>query len=297
MSLAQAQRAIAPSPYRALVEFIIAREAVRIKKDGGARAPWTRDEILQTGYFCNVHREHDRVTRWIAKHWRKPHAADLDLWFAMTVARFVNWPATLDALGYPVPWDSEHFLAVMARRKTRGETVYGGAYMIRADNANPGTPTAEYQAAKVFAPLWRDRERLRPRRGDTLASYFAKLSKYHGMGGGFMAGQVIADVKYVNPLRQSDDWWTFAVSGPGSRKGLNYLLGRDPKNPWRSEREWRQAFDAVWTAIEPELDGIELHAQDLQNCLCEFSKYETIRLGGRPKRWYKRGHGGEVRDV
>ena len=81
------------------------------------------------------------------------------------------------------------------------------------------------------------------------------------------------------------------MSGPGSRKGLNYVVGRDPKTAWRSEREWRSAFDEVWDTIAPELkrSGIELHAQDFQSCLCEFSKYETIRNGGRAKRRYQRG--------
>jgi hypothetical protein len=279
-----------------LVDFIIERESIRIKKEVGERPPWTRDPILRGGYFCNVHREDDRVTRWIAANWRKPYDGDPYLWFAMTVARFVNWPDTLAALGYPVPWKPEHFLAVMARRKARGETVYGPAYMIHADNRpnSPHRTTAAYQEAEVFRPLWRDRERLRPRRGDNmLASYFRRLSRYHGMGG-FMVGQIIADLKYVQPLRSASDWWSFAVSGPGSRRGLNNALGRDPKTSWRSEDEWRRAFDQVCGAIAPELKqaGIKLHAQDLQNCLCEFSKYETIRLGGRPKRRYLRGGGG-----
>jgi hypothetical protein len=290
---AQAQLQI-DTAYARLVDFIVERESIRRKKEGGARPPYTRDQILRDAYFTNIHREDDKVTRWISQHWREPHAADPDLWFAMTVARFVNWTLTLAEIGYPVPWKPEHFLAVMARRKARGETVYGGAYMIRADNTNPGTPTAEYQVRSVFNPLWRDRERLRPRRGDTLARYFEQLSRYHGFGGGFMAGQVIADLKYVEPLRSASDWWDWAVSGPGSRKGLNCLLGRDPKAAWRSEREWRSAFDEVWDAITPELkrSGIELHAQDMQSCLCEFSKYETIRNGGRPKRRYLRGQGG-----
>jgi hypothetical protein len=32
----------------------------------------------------------------------------------------------------------------------------------------------------------------------------------------------------------------------------------------------------------------DLHAQDIQNCLCEFDKYERVRLGeGTPKQLYK----------
>jgi len=44
--------------------------SIRIKKEGGERPPWTHDPILRDAYFTNVHREDDRVTRWIAKHWR-----------------------------------------------------------------------------------------------------------------------------------------------------------------------------------------------------------------------------------
>ena len=39
-------------------------------------------------------------------------ADDRDLWFAMVIARFVNLPDTLAALGYPVPWDPEHVFYV-----------------------------------------------------------------------------------------------------------------------------------------------------------------------------------------
>jgi hypothetical protein len=99
-----------------------------------------------------------------------------------------------------------------------------------------------------------------------------------------MAGQVIANLKYVEPLRSADDWWT----GPGSRRGLNRALGRPVNAPW-SEREWRTAFDRLYAHIKPALKraGIRLHAQDLQSCLCEFDKYERARLGeGTPKRRY-----------
>ena len=88
------------------------------------------------------------MTRWIRVNWREPHADDPDLWFAMVVARFVNWPDTLAEIGYPVPWDHQRFRAVMAAGAARGAKLYGGAYMIHADQRYP--TTAEYQAAEVF---------------------------------------------------------------------------------------------------------------------------------------------------
>jgi hypothetical protein len=270
-----------------LIYFISEREAIRLRRAAGAPAPWTNDPILREWSFTNVRREDDRVTRWVVTHWREPHADDPDLWFAMCHARFINWPDTLAELGYPVPWNREHFLAVMAARAARGDKLYGPAYMIHADNKNKGRCTAEYQAAEVFNPLWRMREFLRPTNGETLARYFARLGERHGLGGGFMPAQIIADLKYVAPLSAASDWMTFAASGPGSRRGLNRVLGRPVDARW-SENGWRWEFERLRTTFMPALECIglgDLHAQDLQNCLCEFDKYQRVHLGeGKPRR-------------
>jgi hypothetical protein len=278
-----------------LTYFIHEREAIRRRRAAGHPPPWTDDPILREWSFTNVHREDDRVTRWIAANWREPHAYDPDLWFAMCVARFVNWPDTLADVGFPVPWDPARFVKVMAARAARRDKVYGGAYMIRADNKNPGRPTAEYQVEEVFDPLWSARERLRPREVDTLASWFARLSGFHGMGAGFMAAQIVADMKNVWPLAATADCWTFAASGPGSRRGLNRILGRAVDAKWTEcgYYGWRGEFARLREAIAPELArmGIWLDAQDLQNCLCEFDKYERVRLGeGKPRRRFRPDH-------
>src|SRR5262249_54347008 len=96
----------------------------------GQPRPWTDDPILAMWSFKNVRREYDYVTTWIREHWREPHADDSDLFFAMAVARLVNWPDTLAALGYPVPWGREHFIATLQARAERGEKVWGDAYNI-----------------------------------------------------------------------------------------------------------------------------------------------------------------------
>ena len=104
-----------------------------------------------------------------------------------------------------------------------------------------------------------------------------------------MVGQIVADAKYADPnLLAADDWWTWTVSGPGSRRGLNRVMGRDLTKGWNDKD-----FGHQMTILRDEVnDGLppwmpELHAQDLQNCLCEFDKYERTRLGeGRPRSGY-----------
>jgi hypothetical protein len=292
-----------------LKTWIVEREATRFRKEnnlpmdnvpdgkGGTRPIWTEDPIIGAYRFCNVRREDDRVTKWIAKNWRTPNQDDPDLWFAMLVARFINWPDTLEQLGYPIlhtgaeaAWSLSKFLQVMAARKARKLKCYTGAYMVRADRDH--ADKAAYQEAVVFTPMWKNRYALRPKKGDTLNSYHMLLGQFHGLGS-FMAAQIVADLKYVAPLSSASDWWTFAASGPGSRRGMNRVAGRKPDAPY-TEDEWRADLGRLYQKLrEMPLKNEEhnllegLHAQDIQNCLCEFDKYERVRLGeGRPRSKY-----------
>jgi hypothetical protein len=103
--------------------------------------------------------------------------------------------------------------------------------------------------------------------------------KHEGIGS-FISAQIIADLKYVDPLKQAHDWWTFAASGPGSMRGLNRLLSRQVNATW-TEGKWRQELQGLAARIAPDLERIgigRLHNQDLQNALCEFARYEKLRL-------------------
>ena len=207
----------------------------------------------------------------------------------MCVARHINRIETLRELPYPVPWQPEAFLEVCHRLEQRGETVFGGAYVIPAGRSGY---KADYLAVQVFTPLWEARDAiaqtyLAP--GATLTSIAAHLSKFRGLGGGFMCAQIIADIKYAPHLRSASDWWTFARSGPGSRQGLNRWLGRPAKTKW-DESDWKAQLLALAITLTPRLADIglpRLHLQDWQNVMCEANKYLRTRFGeGRPKRKY-----------
>lgn len=263
------------------------RHQIYVKRQRGESKPWTKDPILQRYRFCNVYRELDTVTRWIRENWRERHTHDADVWFAMVVARLVNWPDSLQAVGYPVPWSPQQFVEAMDSRKLAKLKVFTGAYMIHADAHHKGSKAA-YLAEMVLTPMWNDRVLLRPRFGDTLAAFHRRLTQYRDMGD-FMAGQVVADTKYTDNLLHSADWHRWATPGPGSMRGLSRVIFSSPSHKW-SQGEWYENLQQLHAAITPLQQHFTmppLHAQDLQNCLCEFDKYERVRLGeGKPRSLY-----------
>jgi 5-hmdU DNA kinase-like protein len=271
---------------RAFNAFVNERESIRMKKVAGEPRPWSDDPIFQQYKFCNVHREDDRTTQWIRANWRNPNIKDPDLWFAMVIARrAINWPPCLEALGYPLSadrqggerWDPQDFLHVIKVRTAAGLKCYDTAYqlLVQGRKGDKATNMVDY----ILQPLWDAREEIRPRLHDTLRSFYERLSAFKYMGS-FYTGQVVADLKYAQ-LMLADDWQTFAVPGPGSERGLNRVMGHDKNAPWR-EDNWQKNLADLHILTE-----MKMHAQDLQNCLCEFDKYERIRLGEGRVRPYK----------
>lgn len=274
--------------FSAFGDFIIERHQIYLRRQKGQSAPWTKDPILGAYRFCNVYRELDRTTIWITKRWREPYQNYAHLWFAMAVARLVNHPPTLAQFTLPGRWNKEQFLRVMRDRKSAGEQVFGGAYII--STGGQSVDKAIYLANDVLDPMWAKRKLLSQHDGESayvesLGHYYSLLMEQNGFGS-FMAAQVVADLKYTPPFKNATDWWTFASSGPGSRRGLNYVMGRDPAMRW-VEYEWRDVLSDLHKEIASRIERADmprLHAQDLQNCLCEFSKYQRTKLGtGRPK--------------
>lgn len=159
-----------------LAAFIVERHNIYRRRRRGEPKPWTTDPILQRYRFCNMYRELDKETVWIKDNWREPHSGNPDLWFALVVARLVNRHESLEAIGYPVPWNPDHFLAVARdwKEHKRKPAFYNGAYVIPAGHT-PGVPKPVFQVETIFNPMWRDRESLRTIVNGTLAQAHRRL--------------------------------------------------------------------------------------------------------------------------
>lgn len=233
--------------------------------------------MFQSVYFCNVDREHDRVTKFIRKMY-SPHVARPLFTHNIILSRFLNWPDTLDYLEYQDRWDPPYVKQVLNERKIAGKKVWGGAYVVTTH----GIPMdkIDYLCDRVMPSIYNVLDAPRPNY-KTCEEYADLLQCIEGIST-FMAGQVIADLKNTSgySLQEAPDWWTFALPGPGSRRGMDWLYGEKV-----SQSQWLPNLLELREKVYNE--GWHICAQNLQNCLCEFDKYMRVSNGtGRSKRSY-----------
>ena len=289
-----------------LARFMRERHNVYLKRRNGWPGPWTDDPILRDGRFCNIFRELDTVTQWIDTHIRKPFAGHENLWLMLAIARYINWPETLEDLfewnGMPIydGWSPESLTRVLERRAETGAKVYTGAYMIRAES----DPNKEwyvwtkhrYIAEIVIGRLWEDRARwvelLEPEPcpgnpGMTLPALEMvwdqfQHPRYVGWGP-FMAYEVVTDLRHTRYLKDAPDIMTWANAGPGAIRGLNRMYGRElTTQPPRSVTNMEMhrlmlelnASPELWPANWPRLE-----MRDIEHSLCELDKYLRVQAG------------------
>jgi len=266
-----------------LIYWITEREEIRLKKEAGYPRPWTNDPIMGAYRFCNVNRNDDTVTKWIHDNWSIPNQHMNSLPFALTLARMVNLPTTLEAIGYPDVWDPDHFIEVIRDLKEDGTKVWTSAYMITG-GYSAGGEDKETIIARVLDGVHSKLQSNPVSFSEKLSTAVEKI-KSPGVGS-FLSAQVIADLKRTYRLALAPDWWTWCGVGPGSTIGLNILNGR-PITATIKDKQFIDEVALVRELIQEET-GLNLCAQNTQNCLCEFNKYYRAKyMGYRPKTGYR----------
>lgn len=281
-----------------LLYFVWEREVIRLTKEKGHDTPWTNDLIFSKYKFTNIHRRHDRVSKWIIKEIINLNLKDKHLWFTLLIARHVNWPPTLERLIYediipcsPEDFDAKAFSKTIESFKKESPKVYSGAYMVYPTKTDIGGNKSSAMAKHIIGAAVKLADEIEfelwSEEGKYLEKFVAALSKCFGVST-FMAGQVAADLTYAKGhLDDAEDLYTYAPIGPGSSRGLNYLHKRKPFASW-TQSEFNRALIRIKKDIEDKLDIHDMTLHDVQNCMCEYSKYCRVLLGeGVPKTLYK----------
>jgi len=258
--------------------FIRERHNVYLRRAAGDLPPWTEDPMIREYKFTNIYRELDYTTIWCKNHVRdKSYLNEFDQALSILAFRFFNRVETGKAMFDSGAWT--HYLhhgkidiVKKCIQKQRGAgPVTTGAYIIKTVNG----------LNKLDGALWaieagrKTIQELVDVQPELLAQAHKILLKAPYLGS-FMAAQLVADMKYTPLLEACHDWHTWAASGPGSLRGMNILIDRPVDTPWR-EADWLSEVLKLRLKITPMFLNLNWeipHAQDVQNMLCEFSKYK-----------------------
>jgi hypothetical protein len=312
--------------------FRYARERQQIllnRRAGLPREQWTKDPILQKYRFCNVFREDDKTTTWFREHVRSKVPEESVL-LATVVFRMFNRIDTGEAifcdddlLGGHSAFDEflrtgklTNMRRAIVRRLGKGPYVTG-AYII---SSPPGYSKLD-GVLEVLRRFYHDKrewkglgsgvydtmgwggeeagatELLSVNPGlFTLEATWNWLRKFDYLGV-FHSYEVVTDLRHTPLLDQAPDIMTWASPGPGARRGLNRVHGRDVRDhsvnragliEEMRELLWianhmNQRDENLWPA-----DWQRWEMRDVEHTLCEFDKYSRVKNGeGRPRGVYR----------
>lgn len=295
-----------PSP---LFYFLNERQRIRDKRYSGEPFPWTEDPILRTYSFCEVFRQDDRVSRWIIDNWLKPYDGHPNMWLACCIARQINWPDTLEAIGFPEDEDYPRYAArsveIMNGIAGKGDKVYTGAYVIYGGPGKAGGyPTKpNWTMNGVILPAWEQRRKIQKYFDETPTwersiEYVVKWLELFPGFSGFMGYEAACDMSYTSLLKDAQDIFTWANPGPGAMRGLNRLHGR--KLDWKipEQQAVGEMKDLLAIANSPDsplgehvFNRAQHHTgsswlvlRDIESGLCETDKYLRVKNGeGKPR--------------
>ncbi len=265
------------------------RYALNLPKD-----QWTHDPIFQHYRFCNVYRELDKVTIWIRENWREPYKDHKNLAFAMAVARLINWPPSLEEIGFPDPWVPGTVRKILRHRKKSGHKVFTGAYLL-GGGIPPGGDRINHMIDNVLNPLYKawsaleylpfveDEGLVSPR--NSLRQAWLWFKQHKGIGD-FIAYEIVSDLRHTWYLENAYDIHTWANPGPGALRGLTRVWGHHPKTRRKNGFIFPKAdaIAAMQLLLEKSKDRLPdwmppWEMRDVEHWLCEFDKYERIRHG------------------
>ena len=264
--------------YPIIWRFASERQLIYLRRLSGHARPWTDDPVLSAYRFTNAFRAADRVSQYLIRLAYACPQANCDTLFLRTILfkifnRIGTWDKIVQKLGLPVASRFDYAACddLLAVRRTK-VPIYSAAY-IMPSGGRSGVPKH-----RMHLRLIRDMitDGLPAKLGQTrsLEDAYALLLTWPTLGP-FLAFQYAIDLNYTTLMSHSEH--EFVVAGPGALDGLAKCfesLGEfTPAETiaWLTDRQDEEferyglAFGGLW--------GRPLQPIDLQNLLCEVSKY------------------------
>jgi len=303
-----------------------ARHQITLDRAAGKPRPWTRDPILSKYRFTCVFRELDKTTQWFRRCVRDPLRETAEVLPATVIFRLLNRIEVGEAVFNQgdIEYESAfaHYVATrdvrVLRRAIRANCGGGpyvtGAYIITSP---PGYSKLDgmMEIIRMFnreSREWRGlgagvlgtmnwggeegaAQYMLANRGDvTLESAWNWLRQFKFFGP-FHSYEMVTDLRHTKLLDRAPDIMTWANPGPGANRGANRVQGRDKDARNSRDRlieEMRELLHVAHTDSNmwPETNKLWpcWEMRDVEHTLCEFDKYERVRLEeGRPRGVYR----------
>lgn len=259
------------------LDFIDERHRIWQQRQWGSPQPWTEDPVLATRKFTNVFRVLDPGSQFVLTDLLCGN--EFEFLARCLLYRITNLPDAWRSFDgdLSLTHRPNEFREHLHARKAQGLPVFSGAYMIWG-----GTEKGVDKIDHVFQVLDGAISGLAEfLLADTQANRFEALEGCRGMGA-FNAMQVLTDFGYGTTFRENE----FIVPGPGARKGAAALsMAAEDAIEW--------GYRAVTLGGNPpRVDGRSPSKMDIQNCLCEFSKYVRFESRPSPQSLYTPAHPG-----
>lgn len=286
-------------------EFIAERHNIFIRRNSGQPKPWTTDPIMRAYRFCNIYRELDKVTVWIMENWIKPYADSDTLAARALIGRLINHPDTLqlmlDTKGCNLEsgFNQAKLWQLFQDIKASGNKLVTGAYIVntifpKTFQVVDGTK-GDY-IANFFTPqVWANRKVLQEGiKSGSFKTTLDAMCQIHGVGR-FIGNQAVVDLSYTKHLSKAKDLNTTWSPGPGTCKGINWIVGEKMRP---ASEEMLEALTAYRNDVNEALSKQPNFANDMKklkthivpmtapnasNSLCEMQKHLHMCLGNRER--------------
>lgn len=263
--------------------MVVERHRIWQRRQAGEPGPWTTDPVLANMKMTNMFRVLDPGSQFV---FDLDAPNPVDVISRLVFYRITNLPKTWymmrNILGrFPVATDYDDWLAATLRGyREAGNRVFSGAYIIVPE---PGTANDKTEGAVRLVRRFIDEKAGEFLNAKTQEERFTILRSTPGLGP-FLSMQILADWDY---LQVEEPDLSFVVAGPGALRGAKIL---NPDMPARDV-----IYDLAFEWMDHDTVRVKnrrLTVMDVQNTLCEFSKYAREIAAPRKKTPYKPAHPG-----
>ena len=268
--------------YEVLWRFAAERHSMYMNRVAGSPYPWTGDPILSQYRFTNAFRAADRVSQYLIRMAYSDSEASSDTTFLRTMLfkvfnRIDTWESIVHCLGMPKAetFRFEECRVALDQRRRRGGPIYSAAYIMPSGKER-GQPKHQMHL-QLIQKMLRDGLPEKLAESRSFRDAYELLLAYPTIGR-FLAFQYATDLNYTRIMNHPED--SFVISGPGALDGLSKCFvslgdySPDDTVLWLTESQDEEfarhdiRFGGLW--------GRSLKPIDMQNLLCEISKYTRV---------------------